>query len=356
MTNQPLCSVVITAYNAAADLPPCLDGLLAQDYPNFEIVLVDNASTDDTAAVVASYCMQDGVEKLKLVQLPVNRAITGGYNAGAAAASGDILIFINADTVAQPGWLRELVRPIIEDSSVGMTTSRILLYDAPHLINTCGNDLTWTGLTVCRGFNEAADKWQMPGDVVAVSGAACAVRRSLFETIGGFDETFEFYLDDTDLSLRGHLAGYRIRFAPDSMILHRYTFKFSAHKVFYLERNRWLTVLKTLRLPTLILLLPGLLLGETMAWVYSALQGHAHLRAKWAAWRWLWTHRHTVSALRQKTQSLRRVSDAQLLAVLSPELRFTGTVPDGIARVMEGLTQPLLYGYGRLCRLLAAAW
>lgn len=346
--DQPLVSVVITAYNAAHDLPPCLDSLFTQDYPNFEVIVVDNASTDETPTLLESY--QD---RIRLVTLPVNRAITGGYNAGAAVAEGEILIFINADTMAQPGWLRELVRPIREESNVGMSTSRILLYDAPHLINTCGNDLTWTGLTVCRGFNESAERWQMPDDVVAVSGAACAVRRSLFETIGGFDETFEFYLDDTDLSLRGHLAGYRIRFAPDSRILHRYTFKFSASKVFYLERNRWLTMLKALHLPTLILLLPGLLLGEAMAWVYSAMQGPAHLRAKLAAWRWIWTNRNKVRELHRQTQAFRKVSDAHLLAVLSPEIRFTGTVPDKIARVMESVTQPLLIGYGRLCRLIA---
>lgn len=349
MANLPLCSVVITAYNAAADLLPCLDGLLGQDYPNFEVILVDNASTDDTPALIQPYEGQ-----IRLVTLPVNRAITGGYNAGAAVAHGEVFIFINADTVPQPGWLRELVRPLFEDSTIGMTTSRILLYDAPHLINTCGNDLTWTGLTVCRGLNELATQWQLPSDVVAVSGAAFAIRRSLFETIGGFDETFEFYLDDTDLSLRGHLAGYRIRFAPDSTILHRYSFNLSASKVFYLERNRWLTVFKTLRVSTLLLMLPGLLLGEVMAWVYSAMQGKAHVSAKWAAWRWLSEHRDEVRELRRRTQTLRKVSDSRLLAIFSPELRFTGTVPERVARMMEGVTQPLLEGYGRLCRHLVA--
>ena len=135
--------------------------------------------------------------------------------------------------------------------------------------------------------------------------------------------------------------------------MHRYTFKFSASKVFYLERNRWLTMLKALHLPTLILLLPGLLLGEAMAWVYSAMQGPAHLRAKLAAWRWIWTNRNKVRELHRQTQAFRKVSDAHLLAVLSPEIRFTGTVPDKIARVMESVTQPLLIGYGRLCRLIA---
>ena len=345
--STPRCSVIITAYNAASDLPACLEGLLSQDYPNFEIILVDNASTDETAAIAAQYHPQ-----VRTVHLPVNRAITGGYNAGAAVASGEICLFINADTVPLSGWLTALVQPLLDDKRIGMTTSRILLYNAPHLINTCGNDLTWTGLTVCRGFNEPADRWQVATEVVAVSGAAFAIRRSLFETIGGFDETFEFYLDDTDLSLRAQLAGYRIWFAPESKILHRYSFKFSPNKAFYLERNRWLTVLKTLRLSTLVVLLPGLLLGEAMAWVYSALQGRAHLQAKLRTWQWLWVHRSQVWKLRQQTQAVRKVSDRELLRSLSPELRFTGTVPDRLARLMERITQPLLQGYGRVCRLL----
>lgn len=345
--SQPYCSIVITAYNAASDLPACLNGLLAQDHGDFEIILVDNASEDETPEVAARYA-----EHIRYLHLPVNQAITGGYNAGAEIATGDILVFINADTVPQENWLSPLVQSLIDHPDVGLTTSRILLYDAPHLINTCGNDLTWTGLTVCRGFGEPADNWQTGSEVAAVSGAAFAIRRSLFTTIGGFDNTFEFYLDDTDLSLRAQLAGYRIRYVPESTIRHRYHFKFSPNKAFYLERNRWLTVLKTLRIPTLFMLLPGLLFGEAMAWVYSGLRGRDHLRAKLESWRWLWTNRQLVWRLRQDTQAVRQVSDRELLQALSPELRFTGTVPDGMARLLEGITQPLLQGYGTLCRLL----
>src|SRR5690554_6687694 len=121
---DPFCSVIITAYNAASDLPACLDGLLMQEYPNFEIVLVDNASEDETPEIAARYQHQP---QLRYVHLPVNRAIAGGYNAGAAEAKGEILLFINADTIPQPGWLAALVKPFNENVRVGMTTSRILL-------------------------------------------------------------------------------------------------------------------------------------------------------------------------------------------------------------------------------------
>jgi GT2 family glycosyltransferase len=344
---KPFCSIVITAYNSAGDLPGCLEGLLAQDYPNFEIILVNNASQDETGEIAARY-----TGRIQYVDLPVNRAVTGGYNAGAAVAKGEILVFINADTVPQPNWLPALVEPLVQDTHVGLTTSRILLFDSPTRINTCGNDMTWTGLTVCRGFGEPAVNWETATEVVAVSGAAFAIRRSLFETIGGFDETFEFYLDDTDISLRSLLAGYQAWYVPESQILHKYTFKFSPSKAYYLERNRWLTMFKLLRVPTLFVLLPGLILGDLMAWVYAGLQGGAHVRAKWNSWIWLWTNRQIVWRLRQKTQAFRKVPDRELLRVLSSELRFTGTVPVQLARLLEGAMRPILHAYGGLCRLV----
>ena len=344
----PRCSIVITAYNAVEDLPPCLDGLLAQDYPDFEIVLVDNASEDNTPEVAALY------KQVRYVRLRVNRAITGGYNAGADYATGDILVFINADTVPQSGWLANLVQPLIESKDIGLTTSRILLADAPHLVNTCGNDVTWTGLTVCRGLGQQAEQWRRASEVSAVSGAAFAIRRELFYRVGRFDETFKFYFDDTDLSLRAQLAGYRIWYTPDSLIWHRYKPKFSANKVYYLERNRWFMMMKVMRRRTLLLLLPGLTLGEAMAWLYALLQGRAYLKAKVESWEWLWYNRQIVRLLRHKTQAQRKVPDQELLRLWSPQLHFTGAMPDKVARLAEKVTRPILRTYGAFCRLLAA--
>jgi GT2 family glycosyltransferase len=340
-------SVIITAYNAADDLASCLYNLIRQTYPNFEIIVVDNASKDETPQIVDRY---RGF--VRSVRLEKNRAVAGGYNAGAEVAKGEYLVFMNADTIPQPGWLEALVDPMIRDETIGMTTSRILLEKTPHLINTCGNDVTWTGLTVCRGMGEPAERWQTPGEVAAVSGAACAIRRDVFESVGGFDETFEFYLDDTDLSLRAQLAGYRIWYAPASRIYHRYTFNFNANKAFYQERNRWLTVLKLLHTRTLLLLLPGLIFGDLIAWVYSFMKGHAHVRSKARSWQWLWQNRQQVLELRRQTQAYRKVSDAHLLKRWSPQLRFTGTVSGGMAKRLEKMTMPLLRGYGAVCRIL----
>ena len=341
----PSCSIVITAYNSANDLPECIEGLLAQDYPEFEIILVNNASTDETEQIAERYAGH-----IVYVELAVNRAVTGGYNAGAALAQGEVLVFINADTVPLQGWLRSLIEPLHNNQQIGLTTSCILLYEAPELINTCGNSVTWTGITICRGYGEPAKQWNTASEVMAVSGAAFAIRANLFRKVGGFDDTLEFYLDDTDLSLRSLLAGYRIWYVPESQILHKYTFRFSPDKAFYIERNRWLTMFKLLRFPTLCILLPGLILGDLMAWTYAAFKGRNHLQAKMRSWLWLWRNLPIVLQLRQKTQSIRKVPDRELLRILSSELRFTGTVSGEVAQHLDRGMYLLLLAYGGFCR------
>lgn len=343
----PRCSVIIVGYNNAADLRPLLAIVTVRLEPDVELILVDNGSTDETAQVAAEYAKQ--VRYLRLAQ---NKGFAGGNNAGAALARGELLLFLNPDTLPHAGWLEELVRPLA-DANVGMSTARIVHADRPHLINTCGNDITWTGLTVCRGLDQPVDAWDAPDEVAAVSGACFAMRRALFEKLGGFDERFFLYYEDTDLSLRVRLAGYQIVYAPRSVVAHRYVFKFSAQKAYYQERNRWLALLKALRWPTLLLLLPGLLLGELMAWCYAALNGREHLWAKARGWAWLWRNRATVRQARRETFAQRRSSDAALLRHWSPTLRFTGAVPNGMAHVLEGAAYWLLRAYGGFCRRVA---
>lgn len=356
-TGLPGCSIIIVGYNSAADLPVCLDALTAQSYPALEIILVDNASQDETERIARHYVQQYAQQCAPLVRylkLAQNVGFAAGNNRGADIARGEILVFLNPDTEPRAGWLEALVSPLVRDRAIGMTTSRILMADRPQLVNACGNDITWTGLTVCRGIEEPASDWEEASECAAVSGAAFAMPRTLFQELGGFDEAFFMYYEDTDLSLRARLLGYRIVCVPDSVTTHRYTFKFSAQKAYYQERNRWLALLKTLRWPTLLLLLPGLLLGEAMAWTYATLYGREHLVAKAQGWLWLLRNRAGVWQCRRTMRSQRRISDRTLLAHWSPHLRFAGTVPQLPAQVMEGVLTMILRQYGALCQRLLA--
>src|SRR5690606_30982370 len=122
----PRCSVIIVGYNHASDLPACLEGVLSQLYPHVEIILVDNASEDATPGVAVLYRGH-----VRYPRLAESSGCAAGNNAGAAVAQGALLVFLNPDAVPQPGWLEALVQPLLNDETVGLTTSRILLHATP---------------------------------------------------------------------------------------------------------------------------------------------------------------------------------------------------------------------------------
>ncbi|HEU4792968.1 MAG TPA: glycosyltransferase family 2 protein [Nitrolancea sp.] len=305
----PKASVIVFGYNSRRFLDVCFTALLTQAYPgNFEVLFIDNTSTDGSVAYV-----QEHFPSVRVIESGENLGYAGGNNLGAKFARGDVLAFINPDTQAESDWLRELVRPLVLDSSIGLTTSKIVLIDNPDVINTCGNDLTLAGIATCRLAGEEAEKVTADEDVSAVSGAACAIRADLFLRLGGFDERFWMYLEDTDLSWRARLAGYRCRLAARSVVAHHYTFRLPPGKTRVIERNRYRMLAKNLSGWMLVALIPCLVVGELMTWGWAVLRGPRHLWAKTLAALWLFGHLFELQQARQLTQVFRRVSDGVIL-------------------------------------------
>jgi GT2 family glycosyltransferase len=258
-------SIVVVSYNSRAYLGACLASLSSAAGPDDELIVVDNGSTDGSADLVAA-CFPS----VRLIHAE-NTGYAGGNNRGAAAAEGDYLVFINPDTIAHPGAIDALVAPLAGD--VALTTARIVLCGKPDTINACGNTVHITGLTYCRGAGRPAIDYEASCNVDAVSGAAFAIRRDVFVTLGGFDERFFMYVEDTDLSLRARLAGYRIRYMSGAVVEHDYHMTYSPTKAYYLDRNRHLMLLKNLSSAAYARLLPALLLGEIITWAFLLLKG-----------------------------------------------------------------------------------
>ena len=187
-------------------------------------------------------------------------------------------------------------------------------------VNTCGNTVHLAGFAACRGLGESVSAYAAAADVAAVSGAAFAVRRELFARLGGFDECFFLYVEDTDLSWRAWLAGARCRYVPHSVVAHQYTLHVSAGKFYYLERNRAQMLIKSLTGRTLVILAPALLACEAMIWGYALLRGRAYVAAKARAVRWLWEYRTDLRARRRAVQAERVTGDDVLLAHMGVRL------------------------------------
>ncbi|MCX6021813.1 MAG: glycosyltransferase family 2 protein [Chloroflexi bacterium] len=261
-------SVLIVCWNGLEHLRSCLPTVLSQDYPNFEVLLLDNASSDGSPEWVE----QTYGDRVRLIRTGANLGYVGANNLGFTLATGEVLVVLTPDTQVAPGWLRGLVEAVTGDPTVGLATAKVCHFDRRDIINTCGNDIHMTGMAFCRHLDEPSASFNAPEDVSGVSGCSFALRRSLWQRIGGFDDLFFMYMEDTDLSLRVRLAGFRIVATPAATVYHKYDINMRPAKYFWMERNRLVLLLKNYRAGTLALLTPALLLTEAMVWGFAALR------------------------------------------------------------------------------------
>ncbi len=309
-------SVILLSYNSRRDLTECIPSVLKQGWPNVEIIVVDNASSDGTPAFIRST-----YPGIKLIETGSNCGYAGGNNIGANYADGDIVIVANPDTLMNPRWLLELVKPFYYDPTLRATTSKILVYGQDR-INTCANISHFTGVTFCRGLNDTPSGFAAQEEVGAVSGCSFAIRGAVFRELGYFDQDFFLYLEDTDLSWRLRLAGHRIRYAPSSILHHKFKLSVSAQKEFYLERNRYRMILKSYELKTLMIILPSLLLTEAITWAHAIIHGPGFVLSKLRAYHWVVRNLGNIMAKRREVQKSRKVSDGELIRLLVWRIPF----------------------------------
>jgi GT2 family glycosyltransferase len=335
-------SVVIVAYNAREYIVDCLRAVLGQQHPDFEVIVVDSASWDGTPDLV-----RQTFPEVRLIVSPTNIGYGAGNNVGARAAAGDVLVFLNPDTLAEPGWLEALVGGM-RAAGRQLATSKITLLKDRQRLNTSGNQIHFLGLSYCRGFKQDRSAYASPELVSGASGAALAITRELFDRLQGFDEGLFLYHDDVDLSLRALLAGERCLYVPDSVAQHDYELRLPPQKWLWVESHRYAVLLKTYRLPTLLVLLPAFALVELMTFAYLATQGPAYVRAKLASYAWLAHNWRAVLQARRRTQGSRAVTDRRLLELLVDRIPFEQLAPGWLARVIDTVLGPLFSGYRRL--------
>jgi GT2 family glycosyltransferase len=336
-------SVIVVNHNGRDYLDACLDSLREGGELGYEVIVVDNASGDGSAECVAACHPQ-----VRLIRSETNLGFGAGSNLGARWARGKYLAFLNPDTKAQPGWLEALIAALEQDPDAGLATALVLLMDEPDRVNTCGNDMHVTGLTLCRGMGARRDALTGTAEVGAVSGAAFVIRRDLFEALGGFDESFFLYVEDSDLSLRARLAGHRILAVPEAVVYHDYRLRFGQQKAFYQERNRALMLLKVFRWRTLLILAPALAVGEVVTWGFLLLRERRQWAQKLRAYGWIMRHWARILESRHRTQALRRVRDRELIRSLTHRLGYEQTGEGMAPRLAHALFDPLFWLSQRL--------
>jgi N-acetylglucosaminyl-diphospho-decaprenol L-rhamnosyltransferase len=276
-------SIVIVNWNGRAHLQACLTAVAALTGVSVETILVDNGSTDGSVALVEAE-----FPWVRIVPLNENRGFAGGNNAGARAATGRYLVFLNNDTAVEPAWLERLVAGVDEAAGFVVMASRIVYMHDPLRIDSAGDGLLRWGGPFKWHHGGPVELARESREVFAACGCALLMPRAVFEELGGFDEDFFLSNEDVDLSYRARLRGYRVRYVADAVVLHRGSATLghvSAFSVFHAQRNLEWMYLKNTPRAILLRTLPGHVVYNLAAAAYFARAGRlwTFLRAKAAA-------------------------------------------------------------------------
>lgn len=327
-------SVVTVAYGAGPSLGRLLDSLAGEAD---EVVVVDNGEGGEEISDAGA---RAGV---RVVAPGENLGFAAGSNFGAREATGDVLVFLNPDTVVTPGALDSL-RRTLDDPSIGIAMARLLLLARPELLNSRGTEVHVSGIGWAAGYGEPAESVREPLEIAAPSGAAMAIRADTFRELGGFAEELFMYLEDVELGWRAHLAGLRVVVDPEADVFHEYDFARNPRKNYFIERNRLVFCLTAFS-PRLLALLAPVLVSTELGMSAVALK-EGWFKDKAAGWGWCIRNARVLARRRRATQGLRRVRDRDVAGLLTPVFD-PGMLP--VPRVLRA-ANPVVAHYWRFVR------
>ena len=244
-------AVVVVSFNSAGALPALVSSLTAQLAPRDQLVVVDNASTDGSAALVRDL----GVN---VIEAGANLGFAAGARTGVDATSAPLIFFLNPDSVVGAGAIARLRAVAHEQPQWAAWQPAVMLPDGR--INSAGGVVHYLGMGWAGQCWSSPDELaELPYEAAFPSGAAMVLRREEWRELGGMREDYFLYGEDLDLGLRLWLAGRRVGVEPRARVIHDYRFERGARKWFLLERNRWRTLLATYPPGLLVALAPALL-------------------------------------------------------------------------------------------------
>lgn len=314
--SKPL--VVIPNWNGEDDLKICLDSLYAQSMKPY-IVVVDNGSTDGSVALI-----ERDYPEVEIIRHTVNKGYAGGVNPGFRRAIELGMTYtapFNNDAIADKHWLRHLAQYLDAHPSVGMAASKLMSIDGTHL-DTTGDQYTTWGLPYPRGRGETdINKYDKYTEILGASGGSSLFRVSMLKEIGLMDEDFFAYYEDVDLSLRAQLAGWKVRFVPESIVYHQISATGRKIKGFFTlqtTKNYPLLLIKDMPATLFWRILPRFLLAQTLFIARALQRGHGWYVIKALALCAWYTPKKLIE--RHHIQSARKVSPEYIWGIMTHDL------------------------------------
>lgn len=272
---KPFFSVLIVNYNAGELLQDAINSLKKQSFKGFEIVLLDNNSSDASIDNLDT----DGLPNIRVLREKENHGFARGNNIAAAQANGQWLALLNPDAVANPNWLAEIKCATERHTDTRVFACGQLNMDEPDLLDGAGDAYFAFGIPWRGGFEHPISALPTEDSLCfSPCGASAIYKRDLFLSIGGFDERFFCYCEDVDLGMRLQLSDEKCIFLPEAIIHHKGSAtsgRYSYFTMYHGFRNRTWTYLKNMPLSVLLLTLPGHI--ALMLYIYLRNRGHANL-------------------------------------------------------------------------------
>lgn len=241
-------SIIVVNWNGKHLLMECLSSLERQTYREFEILLVDNNSADESVEFV-----QNEFPCVKVVPLAENCGFAGGNIAGYEYASGELIALVNTDVVLEPSWLSNMVTAIQRDASIGICASKIIKTSS-GMLDSAGDYFTFAFCVARPGENRDPEEYHEDHFVPGACAAAALYRREMLNQIGFLDADFFLNHEDTDLNLRAMVSGWRCLFVSNAVAYHKVSASigvFSDVSVYYFARNGLWVWLKNVPTPLL---------------------------------------------------------------------------------------------------------
>jgi GT2 family glycosyltransferase len=276
---NPLISIIIVNFNGLRFLDACLSSICHQSYKLYEIIFVDNGSSDGSVDLV-----RKRYPAAIILETGKNLGFAGGTNTGIRRSTGEFILTLNNDTILDSHFLEEIKKPMQDDLHVGMCGSKILLPDGR--INSTAICIFRSGAAWDRGMGELdSGQYDSAEEIFGPSAGAALYRRSMLDEVGLLDEDFFLFMEDVDLAFRARLAGWKCMYVPSAKVVHTFggtTGKVSDLPVYYGSRNLLWYVIKNYPVKMLLLSSPWIM-GRSCAEIpYYILKrkGVAILRAK----------------------------------------------------------------------------
>ncbi|NRD25425.1 glycosyltransferase [Frigoribacterium sp. VKM Ac-2836] len=263
VSSSTVVSVVIVNFRGTDDTLECVARLNDVEWPSaqLEIIVVENGSGDDSPERLKAAL--GGQSNVTIVQSKENLGFTGGSNLGASRAKGEYVAFLNNDAKPGPQWISKALEQFNVSPRVAAVGSKVLDWDG-RAIDFVQGSLTWFGMGYKDRVTEVDDgSFGTPKDLLFGTGSALFVRKAVFDEVGGFDERLFMFYDDVDLGWRLNILGYRVRFAPESIVYHKHHGSMKSfgeyREMYLLERNALMLLFKNLSDESLAKFLPGAL-------------------------------------------------------------------------------------------------